>query len=75
MIVQRGRRLFIHPAFVAEYGFYLSFYAECGFYFEILHEPVLAVLSFTGTGRWWLRIPSAYAVFIYNGRLFRIVLF
>lgn len=56
-------------------AFICLFSAECGFYFKTLHEPVLAVLSFTGTGRWWLRIPSAYAVFIYNGRLFRIVLF
>ena len=40
-------------------AFVYLYMAECGLYFETLHGPVLAVLSFIGTGRWWLRIPTA----------------
>ena len=75
MIVQREEVVYLSCVCGRVWPSFVFFSAECGFYFETLHEPVMAVLSFTGTGRWWLRILTAYAVFIYNGRLFRIVLF
>ena len=37
--------MFIYPAFVAEYGFYLSFPAECGFDFPPLYAVFIYMMS------------------------------
>jgi len=37
--------LFIYPAFVAEYGFYLSFSAECGFDFQPLYAVFIYMMG------------------------------